>query len=453
MATKTDRILSYLPPTFRAVPRPTALYSVVDAFGSQLLEAENSLGAVMLAHWVDHADRGSEFITDLNCFASLYGLAPRGAAKDVAQFALACAPVSADETVEQFREHLKRYVRTFIEGTVTVQGILRVAAEALGVHIADDYASMDTWWTRDTDSLTTIDPRTDSVAWRLFGVTSAEAQGSPASAAQVVGTINLSRGIDLGTASILRVQLDNARPVDVDLTSLSSRTTLQAVMAAINKKLSGPVASNAGGNLKLASPSVGLDSRLVLLDVNRDAAPALLGLRPRVYTGTTGTAATVTGSVDLSQGVDLRASSRIQLKIDGGVPIPVDCAGAVAAKTGLTEIVDAINKAAGKRIAHEDGRHIVLVSPRSASGAASVFSNSAQRTLPRRFSVSRPGRLRARRRQQPASRVRLTSARAWIYERSICCSFPWMADRRWWWTSGRQRMTSGLCRRLRSGMR
>lgn len=77
MPTKTDRILSYLPDTFRVLPRPSALYSVADAFGNELLLAENSLAAVMLAHWVDHADRGAEFVDDLARIAALYGLAPR----------------------------------------------------------------------------------------------------------------------------------------------------------------------------------------------------------------------------------------------------------------------------------------------------------------------------------------------------------------------------------------
>src|SRR5262245_1853823 len=76
MPTKTDRILGYLPGTFRALPKPTALYAVVDAFGNELLAAENSLAALMLAHWVDHADKGAEFIQDLACIAALYGLAP-----------------------------------------------------------------------------------------------------------------------------------------------------------------------------------------------------------------------------------------------------------------------------------------------------------------------------------------------------------------------------------------
>ena len=145
MPGNTERILSYLPPTFRALPRPTALFAVVDGAGEQLLQAESSLGAVMLSHWVDHADRGAQFISDLACFAALYGLAPRGAAKDVARFQMpTCVPLSADETVEEFREHLKRYVLTFLDGTVSVQGILRIVAEALGLHISDTYAEMDT---------------------------------------------------------------------------------------------------------------------------------------------------------------------------------------------------------------------------------------------------------------------------------------------------------------------
>src|SRR2546430_1540799 len=114
MPTKTDNILGYLPGTYRALPRPTALYSVADAFGNELLQAENTLMSVMRSHWVDTADQHDEVINDLAHIASLYGLAPRD-----------------DEDVEEFRAHLKRYVRTFLEGTPTVQGILRLVADAL----------------------------------------------------------------------------------------------------------------------------------------------------------------------------------------------------------------------------------------------------------------------------------------------------------------------------------
>ena len=79
MPTKTERILSYLPSTFSALPKPSALHSFVDAFGNELLLAENSLAALMSAHWVDFADINAELLDDLACMARLYGLAPCGA--------------------------------------------------------------------------------------------------------------------------------------------------------------------------------------------------------------------------------------------------------------------------------------------------------------------------------------------------------------------------------------
>jgi len=198
--TKTDRILGYLPRTFRALPRPTALYALVDAFGNELLQAENSLAAVMQAHWVDHADRGAEFIDDLARIASLYGLAPR-----------------PDESVEEFREHLKRYVRIFLDGTATVQGVLRVVAEALGLRIADAYKDMDTWWTRRDDALVTVEPRGDDAAELLFGVGAISVTGQSARPASIVGTVDLSGGTDLRGASVLSIKVNAAAPVPIDL--------------------------------------------------------------------------------------------------------------------------------------------------------------------------------------------------------------------------------------------
>jgi hypothetical protein len=160
MPTKTDRILSYLPGTFLALPRPTALYSVADAFGNELLQAENTLVAVMRSHWVDFADQGDEIIDDLARIAFLYGLAPRD-----------------DETVEDFRAHLKRYVRTFLEGTPTVQGILRLTAEALALLIADSYEQMDAWWTRPDDALVSVEPQGDNASDLLFATTALTARG------------------------------------------------------------------------------------------------------------------------------------------------------------------------------------------------------------------------------------------------------------------------------------
>src|SRR5688500_5597043 len=132
MATKTDRILARLPRTFQALPPPTALHALADAFGGELQRAENALAEVMQAHWVDHADRGAAEVHDLADIAALYGLAPR-------------AFPMPEETVEEFRARLKSHVRTFLEGTTTLGGVLRVAADALGLRTEE---ALDGWWNR-----------------------------------------------------------------------------------------------------------------------------------------------------------------------------------------------------------------------------------------------------------------------------------------------------------------
>ncbi|HVG00747.1 MAG TPA: hypothetical protein VND68_12980, partial [Chloroflexia bacterium] len=220
MPTKTERILGYLPSTFLpAPPRSTALYAVADAFGNELLLAENSLAALMLAHWIDHADKGAEFIRDLACIAALYGLAPRGAElKGRPQGERAsCDDLPADEMVEEFREHLRRYIRTFIEGTVTVQGVLRVTAEALGLRINGEYTGMDTWWKRRSDEVVTFEPGGSDAARKLFGTGEATATGRAVRPAEIVGVVDLSGPVDLRGASVFRFKLDDHQPVDLDL--------------------------------------------------------------------------------------------------------------------------------------------------------------------------------------------------------------------------------------------
>jgi hypothetical protein len=288
MPNKTDRILSYLPGTFLALPRPTALYSVVDAFGNELLQAENSLVAVMRSHWVDTADQGDEFIYDLAGIASLYGLAPRD-----------------DETVEDFRAHIKRYVRTFLEGTPTVQGALRVTAEALGLLIADDYDQMDTWWGRSSDALVTVEPRGDDAAALLFAPTALSAAGQASQPARIVGTANLSASVDVRGSSKLSIGIDSAAAVALDLATLLAKpaaATLTDIVTAINSALKAQVATASadGQHLILSSPTLGASSRIVVQDVAGDAAPTLLGIAPRTYQGAPTASAAVTGTVDLS---------------------------------------------------------------------------------------------------------------------------------------------------------
>ncbi|HEV2359509.1 MAG TPA: LamG domain-containing protein [bacterium] len=363
MPTKTDRILGYLPGTFRAVPRPTALYSLVDAVGNDLLQAENSLAAVMQAHWVDLADRDAELIDDLARIASLYALAPRD-----------------DEAVEEFREHLKRYVRTFLDGTATVQGVLRLTAEGLGLHLADAYEDMDAWWTRPDDSLVTVVPRGDAAASLLLGVDAVRVTGSPSAPARVTGTPDLAAGLDLREASILSWAVDGGGAVALDLKAHvpdPAAATLAAIVAAINTAAGLTIAGIDGHHLTLASPTSGPSSRLEIQDVDGDAAPHLLGLPARTVHGSDATSAQVTGTVDLGGGVDLHESRYLRLFVDGMNLAEVDCAGPVPATSTLDQIRDAINAAVGAAIASHDGHFLTLASTRTGFASSIVFQSPA----------------------------------------------------------------------------
>ena len=365
MPTKTDRILSYLPGTFRALPRPTALYSVVDAFGNELLQGENTLVAVMRSHWVDSADKNEEIIDDLKQIASMYGLAPRD-----------------DEDVEGFRAHLKRYVRTFLDGTPTVQGILQLTAEALNLIIADSYDQMDTWWTRPDDALNTVVARGDDAINLLFAPTSLAAQGSAAKPAQIFGSADLSGPIDLRPAAKLSLKIDGGAPVVLDLVSLlphPEAASLGDIVEAINTKLGAQVAAQGQGGkrLTLSSPTTGPTSKLSLQDVSGDAAPALLGLAPRTYTGADGVSAQVVGTVDLNPAVDLTNRRYLRLQVDGAHLAEIDCAGANPAATSPAEIVAAINGAVGINAASQDGHFLTLTSPTTGFSSIILFQHPA----------------------------------------------------------------------------
>jgi hypothetical protein len=350
MPAKTDRILSYLPGTFRALPRPTALYSVADAYGNELLQAENTLVAVMRSHWVDTADQGEDIIDDLARIASLYGLAPRD-----------------DEEVEEFRAHLKRYVRTFLEGTPTVLGILRVAAEALGLVIADSYDELDPWWKRAGNTLTTVESQGDDALDLLFDSMTLTAQGAPALAARIQGTVDLSGKIDLRPSANLALQIDATPAVVVDLVSLvadPAAASITDLADAINSKFPAKVAfSPDGKRLLLQSPSTGAGSKVAVQEVASDAAAQLLGLLPRRYHGSEQDSARVVGTIDLAGGVDLSDRRYLRLLIDGSHLAEVDCAGTNPAATTLQQIVNAINSALGMTVASHDVHFLILTSP------------------------------------------------------------------------------------------
>lgn len=354
MPTKTDRILSYLPHTFLTVPRPKVLYPVADAFGNELLRGENSLAEIMLSHWVDHADKNAEQIDDLERLAALYALAPQ---RDQDGNDL--------ESVEEFREHLKHYVRTFLEGTVTVQGIMRISAEALGLRLADETVDIDRWWTRKNDAVTTIETNPDDASG-LLRFERKHVTGAPARPAEVTGNIDLAGGIEVTGPAILRLKVDSDTRTEIDFAkgrTLPIHLTPGDIVKTINDLFPSPIARHDGHHLTLVSPETGLTSRIEVLGGANDITPRLLGLASRSYRGANKTGARLVGSVDLSQGVNLSAARFMRIEVDGKHVVEVDCAGNNPANRSLDDIIKAINLAFGFTVASAGGKNLVLTSP------------------------------------------------------------------------------------------
>jgi hypothetical protein len=362
--TKTDRILSYLPSTFRAQPRPTALYSVADAFGAELQSAENGLAAVMQSHWVDHADRFEELLVDLPLLAALYGLGPHD-----------------EEGAEEFREHLKRYIRTFIEGTVTVQGVLRITAEALGLRIADGPDELDVWWARADERLTTRRRRLDDAATLVFGGPSLHSSGSDAHAAAITGSADLSAGVDVRGASKLAVAVDGDAPITIDLMKVPTpaSATAEQIAAAVAAAVPAIVAGGPGSHLRLASPTVGATSALSLPDIDGDAAPLVLGLTSRRARGHDPRAAEIMGTADLAAGIDLDPLRYVRISVDRGREAEIDLRGEAPAHATPADLCDRINAALGIDVARIEGSALALRSPTAgANSALELLTPAAQ---------------------------------------------------------------------------
>jgi hypothetical protein len=362
MPTKTERILGYLPLTFQAAAGRSALRAVAGAVGGELLAAENSLAAMMRAHWVDHADKGAEVIEDLESLAALYGLAPR-----------------ADETVEEFREHLKRFVRTFLEGTVTVRGILRVTSEALGLHLDEE---LDAWWDRGSDLRVTVEARRDDAARTVFGFGAATAAGRPAQPARMTGLPDLSGGADLREAWVLKIGLDGGSGVEVNLKAGAAdpaRVGLDHIQARIDAALGAGIASHDGRFLTLTSLASGPGSRLEIFEIPRDAAGPVLGLPPYTVFGRDARPAKVTGLVGLSGGANLAHERFLRIEVDGIQLREVDCAASASAPAAaqLGDICTAINTAFGFTLATHNSQVLSLTSPTSGSGSRLAFQEPA----------------------------------------------------------------------------
>ncbi|MEZ5401870.1 MAG: hypothetical protein R2729_19505 [Bryobacteraceae bacterium] len=357
MPTKTDRILSYLPRTFLPDTRQSALRAIAAAAGNELQAGEVALARILQSHWVDSADRGAILIDDLARIASLYGLAP-----------LRFPDGSQMETVEQFRAHLKRYVRSLLEGRVTVRGLIGVTADILGVSVAEG-EQLDPWWNRRVNRVITQVARGEDAATLVFGEPAVDRRGVDAQPAILAGNADLSGGADLSAGSFLRLQVDEIGPHTVDLAAGAdpSSVPLEAMRDAINNRFGADVASHDGQFLTIRSLVTGPEGRLELEEIRGDASLTVFGVAPHIYTGDDARAAALTSTVNIGGGVDLSHDRFLRIVLDGKQAAEVDCAGANPANTLLPEIQQAINEALGVDVASHENGLLQLTSPQTGS--------------------------------------------------------------------------------------
>jgi hypothetical protein len=358
MPTKTDRILSYLPRTFLPAARQSALRAIAASVGNELQAGEVALARILQSHWVDSADRGALLIDDLARMASMYGLAP-----------LRFPDGPQMETVEQFRAHLKRYVRSLLEGRVTVRGLIGVTADILGVSVAEG-AEADVWWNRRVNEVITKVPRGEDAAAMVFGEPAVDRRGADAQPAVLVGSADLSGGADLTAGSLIRLQVDEIGPHTVDLAGGAedrSAVPLDTIRDAINSRFGAEVASHDGRFLSIRSLVTGPEGRLELEEIRGDASLAVFGVAPHIYTGEDARSAALTSTVNIGGGVDLSRDRFLRLVIDGKQAAEIDCAGANSANTLLPEIQQAINEALGVDVATHGNGLLKLESPRTGS--------------------------------------------------------------------------------------
>jgi len=235
-----------------------------------------------------------------------------------------------------------------LEGTVTVQGILRVTAEALALQIADDYQDLDCWWQRRSQTLTTIVPRLEDAAPAVFGMKAGQVAGRSAHPAQVKGSVDLSNGVDLRGANLLRLKIDDENPIEVDLTTgtNAANVSLDAIIATLNQPLTGQAIARAeNGLLAITSLNSSASSRIEIRDGLSDAAGRVFGLVPWVYRGSEAQSAQVIGAVTLSDSLDLRQHRYLRLVVDRTRVAEIDCSGANPAQTTPQQVCDAINQA------------------------------------------------------------------------------------------------------------
>jgi hypothetical protein len=212
----------------------------------------------------------------------------------------------------------------------------------------------------------------------------AAAYGKPAGQVVFTGLPDISRGVDILDTYHLRLSMDDCPEVEVDLRNAlgpgdPALLTPTQIKDALNLALGTSFASEDGRHIVLTSQQVGTNSKLTIRPgLDHDASPAVFGLtEERTYVGAQAERAILTGTVDLSAGVDLNHARHLSLEVDGKLIADIDCAEKEAdtSQVSLAAILAHINKAAHKVVGSDiagkdtDG-HLFLASPSQGAGSS-----------------------------------------------------------------------------------
>jgi len=217
----------------------------------------------------------------------------------------------------------------------------------------------------------------------IFGIAAPRTyQSDDAQPAVIMGQHNLSAGVDLRVSRFLCLNVDGGGVLEIDCAGEAvdpASAKLDEIIRVINGVAGAVVASQVNGMLVLRSPSVGVSARLELgTYFSKDAFSSLFGQAERSVQGNLPVPAVITGTVSLSQPINLKRRQVIRIAIDGSRPIDIPIHASQLEKSTLAEIVDSINTAQAGLVSVTDDNKLRLTSP-------TVGENSRLSVLPLRY--------------------------------------------------------------------